>query len=70
MELTRMNPNRKAAVMCYEQSIWRFMWERIHGPTKGLRGLVEELKLSYGNDWLKMWLDKPRLRRDGVGVLT
>ncbi|KAJ3055332.1 hypothetical protein HK097_010832 [Rhizophlyctis rosea] len=60
--------SKKSAVMCYEQSIWRFMCERMHGPTKGLRGLTEELNLSYGNDWLKMWLDKPRLRRDGLYI--
>ncbi|KNC96641.1 uncharacterized protein SPPG_07854 [Spizellomyces punctatus DAOM BR117] len=59
--------SRKMLLLCREQSVWRFVCEKVHYPGMGFRSVAEELPLYKGN-WFNMWLDRPRLRRDGLYI--
>ncbi|KAI9361603.1 hypothetical protein DFJ73DRAFT_893536 [Zopfochytrium polystomum] len=48
-------------------TLWKSIVSMHHPPPLGSPSLDVELPL-YGNDWLQMWLDRPRLRYNGVYI--
>ncbi|KAI9095521.1 hypothetical protein DFS34DRAFT_686838 [Phlyctochytrium arcticum] len=52
---------------CREPSVWRSACLAALKPEVGSASLEEELPL-YQDSWFGMWLDHPRIRRDGVYI--
>ncbi|KAI8818418.1 uncharacterized protein EV422DRAFT_508278 [Fimicolochytrium jonesii] len=60
--------SKKMCVLVAEQSVWRAVCEKVHGPLANPDiPLSSELPL-YRDSWMDMWLDRPRIRRDGVYI--
>ncbi|KAI8812175.1 hypothetical protein BJ742DRAFT_795113 [Cladochytrium replicatum] len=59
--------NKKMFVLTRERTVWRRMCEALHPVHVGVPSLDLELR-RYNNDWFEMFLDKPRLRSEGVYI--
>ena len=59
---------RKFYVLTREKSLWRYICERIHRPSRPFLALERELEVEYGDDWMKMFVQKARIRNDGVFI--
>ncbi|TPX43048.1 hypothetical protein SeMB42_g04883 [Synchytrium endobioticum] len=65
---------KKFLIQVRERSLWRFVSERsFPGPLSlGLAGvgntLLEEVSMRFDDDWLRMFVEKPRVRTDGVFI--
>ncbi|TPX31856.1 hypothetical protein SmJEL517_g04917 [Synchytrium microbalum] len=64
---------KKFLIQVRERSLWRFVGERtfLKPANVGLVGvpsLMHEVGERYGDDWLRMFVDKPRVRTDGVFI--
>ncbi|KAJ3093050.1 F-box only protein 9 [Quaeritorhiza haematococci] len=58
---------RKMFLLTQEKTLWRFMCERLQQRAVGCLTLTDELKL-YAGDWRLMFLEKPRVRFDGIYI--
>ena len=59
---------KKMYILVREQSLWRFLCERVHHSIELNSNLMFELKLDFESDWMKMWMLKPRVRFDGAYI--
>lgn len=60
---------KKMYLITREQPIWRFICERYYDRnlTNGLT-LEQDLSVNYYSDWMRMFIYKPRIRKDGVYI--
>ena len=56
---------KKFFLLLRDPSLWAFLSDRVHIPHG--RRLADELPL-YSNDWLRLYLEKPRLKYHGVYI--
>ena len=54
-------------LLVYDKSIWQNLCRRVFEPASALKTLQNEVKV-YGNDWLTMFLEKPRIKFHGVYI--
>ncbi|KAJ3102501.1 hypothetical protein HDU97_000460 [Phlyctochytrium planicorne] len=55
--------------MCHltrSKTLWKQMCHHFHKESS--QALLDENRLTFKNDWLNMWLDKPRIRYDGIYI--